>query len=150
MDEIVFGERDPKLTYKTRIGAYVVVPDAAQKQILVVEPPNHSYLLPGGGIEPGESDVETIARELIEEVGGTMQITDYLGRASEYFYSTWRKQAYYHPAHFYAGTSLIKTQAPLEGDFNQIKWMPLEEAGAALKRPTHRWALAKWRQQHHC
>ncbi|KRK39242.1 NUDIX hydrolase [Loigolactobacillus bifermentans] len=143
-DEIVFGEKNPDIDYQRRVGAYMVIPDETETQILIVSPPNQTFLLPGGGIESGETDVATITRELVEETGGVVDFSRYLGTASEYFYSTFRQQGFYHPAHFYAGKNYRKTQAPLEGDFNRILWLPIEEALTKLKRPTHRWALEQW------
>ncbi|ANK60251.1 NUDIX hydrolase [Loigolactobacillus backii] len=145
--EIVFGKKDPAIQYKKRIGAYIVIPDVSEENILVVSPPNKTFLLPGGGIEAGEDDIATISRELIEEVGGTITINCYLGAASEYFYSTFRHSGYYHPAHFYSGKNFVKIQEPLEGDFNRISWMPVKEAQQKLKRPTHRWAIRQWLQR---
>lgn len=121
-DEIVFGQKDPNINYRRRVGAYMVIPNEAETAILIVSPPNKTFLLPGGVVD----------------------FSRYLGTASEYFYSTFRKQGFYHPAHFYAGKNYRKTQEPLEGNFNRILWLPVAQALKQLKRPTHRWALEQW------
>lgn len=145
----VFGIKDPKLDYKKRVGVYAVIPDHTGKRLLILGAPNHALFLPGGEVEPDESDAETIRRELLEEFGVAVTIGEKLGTASEYFYSHHRQTAYYHPATFYACSDLHKVQEPLE-DFNTLMLMPLAEAAAQLKRPTHRWGVAQWLklQQH--
>ncbi len=139
----VFGIKDPKLDYHKRVGVYGVIPDASGKRLLILGAPNHALFLPGGEVEPGESDEETLNRELLEEFGVAVTIGEKLGTASEYFYSHHRKTAYYHPATFYACSNLHRVAEPLE-DFNTLMLMPIPEATAQLKRPTHRWGVAQW------
>ena len=40
--------------YISRYGVYAVIPDAEQKQIVLVQAPNGAWFLPGGEIEAGE------------------------------------------------------------------------------------------------
>lgn len=146
MADPVFGRKDPKLDYHTRIGVYGVIPDASGKRLLILQAPNHALFLPGGEVEPGESDEETLTRELLEEFGVRVTIGAKLGRAAEYFYSHHRNTAYYHPATFYACSDIQRVAAPLE-DFNTLMLMPIELAAAELKRPTHRYGVAQWLKQ---
>lgn len=143
MIEPTFGKRDPKLDYHDRIGVYGVIPDAAGKRLLVLQAPNQALFLPGGEVEAGESDHETLARELLEEFGVAVTIEAKLGRAAEYFYSHFRATAYYHPATFYLCSDIRPVAAPTE-DFNTLMLMPIDQAVAQLKRPTHRWGVAEW------
>ncbi|AEA55059.1 Putative hydrolase [Lacticaseibacillus paracasei] len=80
---------------------------------------------------------------MLEEFGATVHVTQKLGKSSEYFYSHHRQTAYYHPATFFACDQLAFVQDPLE-TFNTLMLMPIDLALAELKRPTHRWAVAKW------
>ena len=51
MIDPVFGRKDPKLDYHTRIGAYGVIPDHSGARLLILQAPNHALFLPGGGVE---------------------------------------------------------------------------------------------------
>ena len=143
MIDPVFGRKDPKLDYHTRIGAYGVIPDHSGARLLILQAPNHALFLPGGGVEEGETPEVTLARELLEEFGATVHVTQKLGKSSDYFYSQHRQTAYYHPATTFACDQLAFVQDPLE-TFNTLMLMPIDLALAELKRPTHRWAVAKW------
>ena len=47
-------------------------------RVLLVQGRGPVYMMPGGGIEPGESPAMAAARELFEETGLTATQTDYL------------------------------------------------------------------------
>lgn len=143
MTDPVFGRKDPHLDYQLRVGVYGVIPDASGQRLLVLQAPNHALFLPGGEVEAGETDAQTLSRELLEEFGIRVHMGAKLGRAAEYFYSHHRATAFYHPATFYACRDIEVVAPPLE-DFNTLMLMPIAAAAAELKRPTHRWAVARW------
>lgn len=144
----VFGKQDPAHEYVKREGVYAVIPDASGQRILTLAAPNGAVFLPGGGIEAGENDAQTLARELLEEFGLAATVEGQLGRAAEYFYSHHRQTAYYHPGTFYAAKDLRVVSTPQE-DFNVLMMMPISVALAQLKRPTHRYAVSEWLKVQH-
>ena len=105
-----FGEKKANTDYISRYGVYAVIPDAEQKQIVLVQAPNGAWFLPGGEIEAGENHQEALKRELIEELGFTAEIGTYYGQADEYFYSRHRDTYYYNPAYLYEATSFKEVQ----------------------------------------
>lgn len=138
-----FGERLKTENYHIRIGVYGILLNPLTNKIIVVSPPNGSYLLPGGEKEQQETDEETLKRECIEELGFQIEIGKYIGAGEDYFYSTYRKKYYHNPAYFYVINSWEKIGEPLE-DFNGIEWMTIPEALKKLKRGSHRWAVEQY------
>ncbi|RZI49372.1 NUDIX hydrolase [Lactococcus kimchii] len=138
----VFGEKIEGKNYQARYGVYAIVAKSLT-EVCLVQAPNGAFLLPGGEIEVGENHEVALKRELIEELGATAQIGDFLGQADEYFYSSHRDKYFYNPAYIYEITDVHFDSAPLE-DFNNIFWCSPDEALAKLKRGSHQWGLRAW------
>lgn len=143
MQQPVFGQKVTGANYQSRYGVYAIIPNTEKTEIILVQAPNGAWFLPGGEIEADENHHQALARELIEELGFTAEIGDYLGQADEYFYSRHRDIHFYHPAYLYAVNSFKQSQAPVE-DFNQLAWFSIEEARQKLKRDSHRWGIEQW------
>ncbi|MDR2976655.1 MAG: NUDIX hydrolase [Streptococcaceae bacterium] len=136
-----FGEKSNDADYKVRLGVYAIV--EKNQQFCLIQAPNKGFFLPGGEIEAGENHEQALKRELLEEIGATCEIGDFLGQADEYFYSSHRDQHYYNPAFIYSLATVVFDKTPLE-DFNQIYWFDYEEAMEKLKRGSHKWGLEKF------
>lgn len=141
-----FGDKVSGVTYQNRYGVYAVIPNDEKNQIILVQAPNGAWFLPGGEIEAGENHFSALERELIEELGFTAQIGQYLGQADEYFYSRHRDTHYYNPAYIYEVTSFSVAGNPLE-DFNNLAWFPIDEAIEKLKRGSHKWGIEEWKKR---
>lgn len=55
--------------YILRPGAYAVLPRDGAVLITFEGAPSNEYQLPGGGIDPGESPIQALHREVFEETG---------------------------------------------------------------------------------
>ena len=55
--------------YKTRAGAYVILPYRGRILLTYQAAPFWEFQLPGGGIDPGESSARALHREVLEETG---------------------------------------------------------------------------------
>lgn len=72
------GTHDPSIQYTDRPIVKVVIRNEDKYLIL------NNGLLPGGGVEPGESDQDAIARELQEELGVTVKNVQEIGTVVQY------------------------------------------------------------------
>jgi len=91
------------------------------------------YLLPGGGQEPGETMVDTLQRECLEEIGTRVEVhdlrvvRDYIGKNHEFDHD---RHSHRVEMMFYC--TLPKRAVPAMGrlpDDNQasIEWLPLKK-----------------------
>lgn len=138
-----FGKKNEGIAYKARHGVYVVIADAKNEKVILVQAPNGAYFLPGGEIESGESHFETIDREMLEELGYKVEVSGYFGEALEYFYSRHRDTHYEHPGYFYQVKNWQAIADPTEKT-NHLAWVTPKEALKLLKRGSHRWAVEQW------
>ena len=138
-----FGLKIRNQVYLTRTGVHLVIFDPKIKKILLVSPPNGSYLLPGGEIEENETHKETAKRESIEELGFEIEIESFIGEAEDYYYSKYRQHYYHNPAYFYRVKLWKSVCEPLE-DFNRLEWASIPEALIKLKRGSHKWAVKQY------
>lgn len=56
-------------SYKLRPGAYAILPRDGQLLLTYQDDPHFEFQLPGGGIDPGESPIQALHREVFEETG---------------------------------------------------------------------------------
>lgn len=147
MTNPTFGKKIDGVSYNARYGVYAVIPNPEKSKIILVQAPNGAWFLPGGEIEAGENHMTALERELIEELGFTVEVGEYLGQADEYFYSSHRDKYYYNPAYLYEITHFTQVDTPLE-DFNQLAWFPISEAISKLKRGSHKWGVEQWQKNH--
>ena len=130
-----FGIRDPRLTYRDRPGAYLI--DTTEGRLACV-PMHLGYLLPGGGIEAGESREDCIRRECLEETGRTVTIGAPLCAADTYCMH--HRLGPFHPIqYYYRGAIGSKVQEPTEPDHTFL-WLPLAEL-SKLYVPQQIWAV---------
>ncbi|KAF1295727.1 NUDIX hydrolase [Enterococcus sp. JM4C] len=139
----VFGEKVIGKEYQARYAAYIIVSRNEGQEMVLVQAPNGAFFLPGGEIENEETKEEAIDREMIEELGVTVDIDCYIGEAQEYFYSRHRDTYYFNPGYFYCAKSWTKIGEPTETT-NQLVWLSPAEAIEQLKRGSHKWAVEEW------
>jgi len=63
-EAVVAGKR-----YSVRAGAYAILPLGPDLLVTHQSEPTPEFQLPGGGIDPGESPLQALYREVIEETG---------------------------------------------------------------------------------
>lgn len=72
--------------YILRPGAYAILPREGQVLLTYQAEPFHEFQLPGGGIDPGESPLQALHREVWEETGWRISSPRRLGAFRRFTY----------------------------------------------------------------
>ncbi|MCH8292093.1 NUDIX domain-containing protein [Candidatus Poribacteria bacterium] len=69
-----------------RIAGRVIIPEDRGKKILLVEqvPEENFWIIPGGGVEEGETSTQAAIRELSEETGLEVELVRFLWCSEDY------------------------------------------------------------------
>ena len=131
----IFGTKADGRAYVPRDASYAVIRNDTGK-IAFVRGQSHVWFV-GGGAEDGESEEDTIRREVIEETGCELRDHRLIGRARQYFEVD--GVHYDMRATFFEGTLGERVSAPQE----TIVWLDREQASPELFHDSHRWAIAR-------
>lgn len=133
----VFGIKE-NAEYLDREGAYFI--PYRDHQIGVVQTPKGYFFL-GGGLENGESHLDCIKRECLEEVGCLPNVNEKLCSAEAYsFHPT---LGYFHPVQtYYYGELFDRTSAPVETD-HVLCWIEYDQLKGKMFVEIQNWALAQ-------
>jgi 8-oxo-dGTP diphosphatase len=125
----VFGTKLPGLAYHSRPGAYALVFDAAGRVAIVHE--EEDWYLPGGGLEPGETPEQALAREIREECACGIEIAAPFAEALEYLVNRagrpFEIRARYFRARFVGAPTAT--------------WLAPADACARVRRRSDAWAI---------
>ena len=131
----VFGTKE-NVEYFDREGAYFI--PCHNNHVGVVETPKGYFLL-GGRLEDGESHLECIKRECIEEVGCLPCVEGRLCSAEAYAMHS--VIGYFHPIQtYYYGKLSDKGFIPTETD-HILRWVEYDQIRGKLFAEMQNWAL---------
>lgn len=133
-----FGTLITGQTYILRPGGYGVIRNGSGCIAVVLNP--RGAWLPGGGQEPDETPEQALIREVREECGLEIRVSDYIGVADELLSDHepyWRKRCTFFAAHA-VGTC---EEYMIEID-HRLNWVSAESAMSQLKHASQRWAVA--------
>ncbi len=131
----------PDVSYRLRPGAYAVL--AAGSDLLLTHQmaPEPEFQLPGGGIDPGESPLQALHREVMEETGWTIGGLRRIGAYRRFVYmpdyDLWAEKV----CSIYLGRPIRRISAPSEPGHTAV-FLPAEEAVPILGSPGDRDILA--------
>jgi 8-oxo-dGTP diphosphatase len=133
-----FGTRLAGIDYIERPGVYAVI-ENNHKQVAIIRT-RTGHFLPGGGIEPGETEMEALQRELMEETGCQVSVSAEIGEAVEYIAAQAEGKYYRIYGKFYKVQIDSHIREGLEED-HQLVWLCQEDAFNLLVRRSQAWAI---------
>lgn len=132
-------------TYRRRPGAYAVLLRGSNILTTHQAAPTPEFQLPGGGIDPGEHPMTALHREVIEETGWRIAITQRIGAFRRFTYmpeyELWAEKI----CTVYLARPIRRLGPPTEPGHSAV-WLPISEALTRLGNPGDRAMLAKVRQ----
>jgi 8-oxo-dGTP diphosphatase len=118
-------------TYVNRPGAYGVIRRGSRLLLTEQLQPGPELQLPGGGVDPGESPIRALHREVLEETGWTISIQRRLGAFQRYTfmpeYDLWARKV----CAVYLCRPILRRHAPREPHHRPV-WAPLDLAATRL------------------
>ena len=134
----VFGRKEDA-QYLDREGAYLI--PYCNDCIGVVKTPKGYFLL-GGGLEAGESHLDCIKRECMEEVGCISCVEGRLCSAEAYAIHS--AIGYFHPIQtYYIGKLLDQKAVPMETD-HELCWLEYGRIKGKMFAEMQNWALEQF------
>ncbi len=125
-ESVVAGKR-----YQIRAGAYAVLPLGGNLLLTHQAEPTPEFQLPGGGIDPGESPLHALHREVMEETGWRIAAPRKLGvfRRFTYMpeYDLWAEKL----CHIYTARPVRALGPPTEHGHTAV-WMGAHDAAHRL------------------
>lgn len=115
--------------YRDRMGAYAVIVGRDGNLLLVDE--RDELQLPGGGIDPGESPIRALHREVQEETGWRIATPRRLGAFQRYVYMP--DYGYWaHKVQLIFIAQAVRPMGPPTEDWHVPVWMAPADAGRKL------------------
>lgn len=128
--------------YRARPGAYAILPRGSSVLITRQEEPESEFQLPGGGIDPGESAIRALHREVLEETGWRISRPRRIGAFRRFTfmpeYDLWAEKI----CHIYLAYPTRALSEPEESGHLAL-WFPLELAAEMLTNEGDRHFLSK-------
>ena len=121
----------PGKRYVLRPGVYAILPRAGDLLLTHQASPVPEYQLPGGGIDPGETALRALHREVYEETGWRIAAARRLGAFRRFTYmpeyEIWAEKV----CHVYAARPVREISAPTEPGHSAL-WAPASTAAAIV------------------
>ncbi|MCG3179680.1 MAG: RNA pyrophosphohydrolase [Phycisphaerae bacterium] len=135
-----FGQRLAGVDYVERPGSYAIIQDE-DGRVAAVESGTDLHL-PGGGREPGETDVESLQRECREECGLAIEVLDRIGRAIQYGISR-QGEPIAKACDYFRARVLASEPGEVPAKGERLRWVTVDEATQCLAHEAHAWALRR-------
>ena len=134
---------EPGRPYQIRPGAYAILPRGSEVLLTFQAEPWPELQLPGGGIDPGESPIAALHREVYEETGWRIARPRRLGAFRRFCYmpeyDLWAEKL----CHIYLAHPVRPLGPPTEPLHGAV-WMPAHEARSEINVPGNTEFLDRW------
>ncbi len=108
------------LTYRRRPGAYGLILKGRRVLLAINESPGEEVVFPGGGIDPGESPIQALHREVMEETGWRIAVKGRLGFYHRHVYMQEYGYAAHKVCHIYLCKAGRQVAEPTEPDHRPV------------------------------
>jgi ribosomal protein S18 acetylase RimI-like enzyme/8-oxo-dGTP pyrophosphatase MutT (NUDIX family) len=142
LDDIVltFGDPPAEGAAIDRPSAYGVVTNA-RREIAIVQA-KEGIMLPGGGIDAGESAADAVQREVAEECGLEVAVTGDLGEAVQ-FVTSLKKGGTFEKRSRFSSAGVRSTLAGVTAE-HTTQWLNVRDAIETVTYESHVWAIRRW------
>tara|TARA_R110002072_G_scaffold39494_2_gene113274 strand:- start:156 stop:593 length:438 start_codon:yes stop_codon:yes gene_type:complete len=133
----------PNKTYRLRAGVYAILPLKGRFLMTAQTAPELDVQLPGGGIDLGESPLQALNREVLEEIGWRIARPRRLGAFRRFVYmpdyDIWAEKL----CHVYAAHPVRQIRDPIEPNHTTLV-LSASEAIAVLGNDGDRMFLSRY------
>ena len=140
-----FGRPEPGVKHRDRPAVFGIAERFGQIALIRVTregvPPFHD--LPGGAIEPGESEGRALAREFGEETGLIVSGDEVLAHADQYMVKSDGEPVNNRSVLMVAKIEGFEPGLKIEDD-HKLAWFAPDEALRIVRHDSHAWAIACW------
>lgn len=145
-----FGTPEPGMRHRDRPAVFAIAERRGQIAIICVERDGREpyFDLPGGAIEPGESEARALAREFVEETGLVIHAGEELGRADQFMVKHDGEPVNNRCLLMTAVIDGFEPEQKIEHD-HRLVWMAPEEALKVMRHDSQAWAVAAWLRRQH-
>ncbi len=140
-----FGVPETDVKHRDRPAVFGIAERAGQIALIRVtrEGVEPFHDLPGGGIEPGESEGRALAREFGEETGLVVRGGEILDRADQFMVKSDGEPVNNRSVLMVALIDGFDPSQKIEDD-HKLVWFAPEEALRLVRHDSHAWAIACW------
>lgn len=140
-----FGNAEPGRAYADRPAAFGVVEREGRIALVLISREGEAayFDLPGGALDPGETEIEALVREFGEETGLVVEAGPLLARADQYMVKT-DGQAVNNRSGLFVARAVGENPALKIEDDHELVWMDPDGALRVLRHDSHAWAVACW------
>ena len=135
----LFDRKKPGISYGKRTGIYIIAFDNNGR--IPMAKTTRGYFLLGGGLELGESHIDCVKRECMEEAGVNVRVGDLICRSERYHYAVRFKRHMHSISYFYFGEILDKVAEPTETN-HELVWLSAGDCYEKLFLAHQRWAVS--------